>query len=101
MGGNVAHYLALDGVHPVAIGAITVTINVILNNFVGVPLMRAQFEHWLHQPRPAKPYWPWLSVFDTGFAIYKPSGKLAAGLVIAIYYGLNLGFGFARLKSDA
>ena len=61
------------------------TLTVIINTYIGTPLMQVQFGHWLLLPRPFSP----INYLDVGFP------KPMQILMCAIYFGFLIGFGFS------
>ncbi len=106
VGGNIAPYLLFAGLDKYLVLYICIWINVIINSYVGVPLMHAQFGDWLA----TRDNFKWSSnnspdsfflmngvrtvfdifaeYFDSGFPIY------VKYFIVIVYFTLNVLFGF-------
>ena len=95
IGGNLQEYFVQAGLNPYLIGFIKLSIHIIVNSYIGVPLMFSQFGDWVHMERPVKPL-GYLSFLDKGLP-----NRWVRIAVVVLYVGLYLLGGYLNsLKDD-
>ena len=65
VGGALEPYLLPTGMPFNAIAFIKLSINLVINSYIGLPLMMSQFGEWLHMPRTSYS-WPYIRFLDKG-----------------------------------
>ena len=71
---------------------ISTFITVLVNIYIGLPVMQLLFGNWLRIPRKSPvEMGVWISILDSGLKNWQRI------VVVSIYYGLSLAFGFSIL----